>query len=245
MSIASSEARIFVDVDLSANLVVNLEGGQAHYLRNVLRLAVGQRIGLFNGRDGEWLCQITAVGKRHVEVEIIKKSRAQDTSKDIWLAFAPIKKARVDYIAQKATELGVSVIWPIFTKFTAMSRINLDRLHANAIEASEQSGRLSVPEIRSSVDFGQFIKDWPSNRTLFCLDETGGGIPILGAFRSEKAELAGILVGPEGGFSNEELDQVDKLSNVCRVGLGKKILRSETAAVAALSCWQASVGDWI
>lgn len=245
MSATNSEARIFVDADLSANLAVNLEGGQAHYLRNVLRLGIGQRIGLFNGRDGEWLCQIIVVGKRNVAVKTIKKSRAQDTSADIWLAFAPIKRARVDYMAQKATELGVSVIWPIFTKFTAMSRINIDRLHSNAIEASEQSGRLSVPEIRSAVDFGQFIRDWPSNRKLFCLDETGGGIPILSAFGAGRTALAGILVGPEGGFSNEELDQVDKLSNVCRVGLGKKILRSDTAAVAALSCWQASVGDWI
>ena len=245
MSTTNYKARIFVDSDLSANLALNLDGGQAHYLRNVLRLVTGERIELFNGRDGGWLCQITMVGKRNVEVKVVEKNREQETSADIWLAFAPIKRARVDFMAQKATELGVAVIWPVFTRFTVMTRINLNRLHANAIEASEQSGRLSVPEIRSPVDLAKFIRSWPSNRTLFCLDETGGGIPILEAFKSEKAELAGILVGPEGGFSDEELDQVDKLGNVCRVGLGKKILRSDTAALAALSCWQASAGEWI
>ena len=169
--------------------------------------------------------------------------RPQHSSPDIWLVFAPIKRLRVDFIAQKATELGASLLWPVFTEYTAMGRINIDRLKSNAIEAAEQSDRLTVPEIREPIQFEDLIKNWPKERFLFCCDETGGGKPILAEFQKHIG-LSGLLIGPEGGFSNSELDQLDKLSNVCRVSLGGRILRSDTAALAALVCWQASVGDW-
>jgi 16S rRNA (uracil1498-N3)-methyltransferase len=238
-----SKTRLFIDQDLMANCSLVLSDGQTHYLRNVLRLRVGDNIGLFNGRDGEWVTRITKIEKRLVEVFTTVCSRPQEESADIWLAFAPIKGARVDFIAQKATELGVSVLWPVFTEYTAMGRINLERLRLNAIEAAEQSGRLSVPKISTPVNFDEFVETWPKDRILFCCDETGGGIPILEAFKNNNS-LAGLMIGPEGGFAKLELDQLDKLGNVCRVSLGKRILRSDTAAFAALACWQAIAGDW-
>ncbi|MBH69555.1 MAG: 16S rRNA (uracil(1498)-N(3))-methyltransferase [Rhodospirillaceae bacterium] len=238
------KARLYITDPLSIDARLTISGNQSHYLRNVLRLQNGEQIALYNGRDGEWLSEIKLINKKNIEVKIQENIRSQEISADIWLAFAPIKKARIDYLAQKATELGATVMWPVFTRYTMVSRLNLDRLRANAVEASEQSGRLCVPEIRSPAKFEKFLKDWPSQRTLFCLDETGGGIPIIDAFKSCKKESSGLFIGPEGGFTNEELDQVEKLGNVFRISLGKRILRSDTAALAALACWQAMLGDW-
>ena len=180
-----------------------------------------------------------------MELEVIEQIKLQEVISDIWLVFAPIKRTRIDYLAQKATELGAGALWPIFTKYTSVSRVNAERLRSNSIEAAEQSGRLTVPKILDPIDFDTLIEKWPHDRDLFCLDETGRGAPILDAFRSSHQRASGLLIGPEGGFAKEELDQVDKLGNVCRVSLGKRILRSDTAAVAALACWQAAAGDWL
>ena len=244
MSKNNYEARLFVEDTLSSRKSLVLKNGQGHYLRAVLRLKSESKVALFNGIEGEWLSTIKTITKKYVELEVIKKIRSQEAASDIWLVFAPIKRTRIDYLAQKATELGVGALWPIFTKFTSVSRVNTERLKSNAIEASEQSGRLTVPEILVPIDFRTLMIEWPKDRVLFCLDETGGGMPILDAFRSSDFRAAGLLIGPEGGFANEELDQVDKLGNVCRVSLGNQILRSDTAAVAALACWQAVAGDW-
>lgn len=238
------KTRLFVNADLSAGGVVTLDGDRAHFLRNVLRLKPGERIALFNGRDGEWGARIVELGKRAAELEVAGRLRVKEPGVDIWLAFAPIKRARIDFIAEKATELGVSVLWPVFTRYTAMDRVNLDRLRANAIEAAEQCGRLSVPEVREPIRFDDMLEQWPAERHLICCDETGGGAPIVDAVRSLPPGPAGLLIGPEGGFAKEELDRLDKTPNVCRVGLGSRILRAETAALAALACWQAAVGDW-
>ena len=180
-----------------------------------------------------------------MELKVIEQIKLQEAISDIWLVFAPIKRTRIDYLAQKATELGAGALWPIFTKYTSVSRVNAERLRSNSIEAAEQSGRLTVPKILDPIDFDTLIEKWPHDRDLFCLDETGKGAPILDAFRSSHQRASGLLIGPEGGFAKEELDQVDKLGNVCRVSLGKRILRSDTAAVAALACWQAAAGDWL
>lgn len=238
------KTRLFVETDLAAGTAVSLDGDRAHFLRNVLRLKPGDRIALFNGRDGEWSAGLAELGKRAATLEIGDCIRSGEDEVDIWLAFAPIKRARIDFIAEKATELGASVLWPIFTRYTAMDRVNLDRLRANAIEAAEQCGRLSVPEVRDSVRFEEMLDQWPAERLLICCDETGGGAPIIDAVRDLPAGPAGLMIGPEGGLAKEELDRLDKTPNVCRVSLGPRILRAETAALAALACWQAAVGDW-
>ena len=243
MTSSSLKARLFVEQNLVADDPLTLPKGPSHYLRSVLRLHEGDRIGLFNGVHGEWETEITTIRKREIEVCVKSCIRNQCSPPDIWLVFAPIKRLRIDFIAQKATELGASMLWPVFTEHTAVGRINLERLRSNAIEAAEQSDRLTVPEIGEPTEFEDLLKKWPEERFLFCCDETGGGKPILQEFQKHTGPC-GLLIGPEGGFSNSELDQLDKLSNVCRVSLGGRVLRSDTAAFAALACWQASVGDW-
>ena len=238
------ETRLFVEDGLGVGVSAVLEADRAHYLRNVLRLRPGARVALFNGRDGEWLAEITDLAKRSATLGVIEQRRCQGVEADIWLAFAPIKRARIDFIAQKATELGATVLWPVFTQFTAMERVNLGRLRANAVEAAEQSRRLSVPEVREAVRFDALLDAWPNDRRLFCCDETGGGTPVLQAFTSHGPGGAGLLIGPEGGLAKVELDRLDKTPNVCRVSLGPRVLRADTAALAALACWQAAVGDW-
>jgi 16S rRNA (uracil1498-N3)-methyltransferase len=242
--VSEFKTRLFVDADLAIRGVVTLDGDRAHFLRNVLRLKTGDRVALFNGRDGEWSAGIAELGKRAASLEVGERLRDIQPEADIWLAFAPIKRARIDFVAEKATELGVSVLWPVFTRYTAMDRVNLERLRANAIEAAEQCGRLNVPEVREPVRFEEMLDLWPVERRLICCDETGVGAPILDAIGDLAPGPAGLLIGPEGGLANEELDRLDKTPNVCRVGLGPRILRAETAALAALACWQAAMGDW-
>ena len=245
MSVKDYETRLYVEDNLSIGKSLVLENDRSHYLRSVLRLKENSQIALFNGEEGEWLSTIKTIAKKFVELEVVEQIKSQEAISDIWLVFAPIKRTRIDYLAQKATELGAGALWPVFTKYTSVSRVNTERLKSNSIEAAEQSGRLTVPKILDPIDFDILIKKWPHDRHLFCLDETGKGAPILDAFQSSHLRASGLLIGPEGGFAKEELDQVDKLSNVCRVSLGKRILRSDTAAVAALACWQAAAGDWL
>ena len=238
------ETRLYVEDPLGRGAVVSLGPDRAHYLRNVLRLRPGARVALFNGRDGEWLSEITDLGKKSATLTTAGLIREQTIEADIWLAFAPIKRARIDFIAQKATELGAALLWPVFTQYTAVERVNTDRLRANAIEAAEQSGRLSVPAVREPVRFADLIEAWPADRRMYCCDETGGGMPVIRAFSAAPKAVAGLMIGPEGGLAKAELDQLDKLPNVCRVSLGPRILRADTAALAALACWQAVAGDW-
>ena len=241
---AGVKTRLFVEDALAPGVVVVLGDDRAHYLRNVLRSRPGDLVALFNGRQGEWTAGITDLGKRSASLKVEERTREQEREADVWLAFAPIKRARIDFIAQKATELGATLLWPVFTRFTAMERVNLDRLRANAMEAAEQCGRLSVPEVREPVRFDALLESWPADRRLICCDETGAGIPILDAARDAGPGAAGLMIGPEGGLAKEELDRLDKTPNVCRVSLGPRILRADTAALAALVCWQAAVGDW-
>ncbi|MEO8557475.1 MAG: 16S rRNA (uracil(1498)-N(3))-methyltransferase [Rhodospirillales bacterium] len=241
-------ARLYVDAALAAGGSITLDADRAHYLRNVLRLEPGASIGLFNGRDGQWTGSIATLTKRGAEVSLVKQTRPQQPEPDLWLVFAPIKKARIDFIAEKATELGVSALQPAFTRHTAMTRVNVERLRANAVEAAEQTERLSVPEVREPVTLDALLSSWPAERRLLLADETGGGKPIFQAL-SELDEAAkrapwAVLIGPEGGFDRAELDGLRKLPFVISVGLGPRILRADTAALAALACWQALLGDW-
>lgn len=241
--------RLFVTPDLAAAASVELDPAQAHYLAHVLRLKPGADLHLFNGRDGEWHGRIDALGRGRCTVVMLDQTRAQRAEPDLWLLFAPLKKARTDYLAEKATEIGASVLWPVFTRRTQAERIKLARLRANAIEAAEQSERLSVPELRAPAKLTEVLANWPADRRLLFCDESGGGMPIaealaLPAARNSAAPHWAALVGPEGGFTRDELDALHKLPFVIAAGLGPRILRADTAALAALVSIQALVGDW-
>jgi 16S rRNA (uracil1498-N3)-methyltransferase len=243
-----SISRLFVETDLAAGIEAPLVEAQVHYLRHVMRRPDGAPLLLFNGRDGEWGAMLAGRGKKSAVAEVGECTRAQAAEPDVWLCFAPVKRARIDYIAEKATELGASVLQPVLTRHTAVERVNLERLRANAIEAAEQTERLSVPEVRQPVDLARLLAAWPEGRRLLMCDETGGGPPIAEALGDLEAESRAapwaIVVGPEGGFAEDELTLLRRIKDVVAVGLGPRILRADTAVLAALACWQALVGDW-
>jgi len=236
--------RLYVTGDLGAGVAVALDEGQAHYLLHVLRAKSGNLVALFNGRDGEWLAKISQAGKRGVVASCLKQMDSQAEVPDIWLAFAPVKKTPSDYLVQKATELGVSVLQPVFTRRTIVGRVNQERMAANAIEAAEQSGRLSVPEIREAASFDKLLASWPKERRLLFCDEGGDAKALTQAARESRGGPTAILTGPEGGFDPEERAALRALPFVISVTLGPRILRADTAALAALAIWQSVGGDW-
>ncbi|MFI5030209.1 MAG: 16S rRNA (uracil(1498)-N(3))-methyltransferase [Reyranellales bacterium] len=240
--------RLFVEAALAPGSEASLDEAQAHYLRNVMRRAEGAPLLLFNGRDGEWSAELVLHGKKAASACVRECTRPQVGEPDVWLCFAPIKRARIDYIAEKATELGVAVLQPVLTQHTAVERVNVERLRANAVEAAEQTERLSVPEVRVPVDLMKLLSEWPAGRRLLMCDETGGGPPIAevlaGLDEAARAAPWGIVIGPEGGFAEREFTALRRMKDVTAVGLGPRILRADTAALAALACWQALVGDW-
>jgi len=235
--------RLYVSASLGEGQRVALDGDRTHYLKNVMRRAIGDEVGLFNGRDGEWLGHIHAYGKGSADVALDTERRPQKASPDLWLAFAPIKRQRIDYLAEKATELGVSVLLPVMTRRAEAARVNTERLTNIAIEAAEQTERLDIPEVREAVSLDKLLANWPKDRTLFVCAEAGEALPIAEAAAQHKGKPAGFLIGPEGGFTAAELDALRKLPFVVAIGLGPRLLRAETAAVAALACWQAVAGD--
>lgn len=241
---SGSGVRLYVADDLAAGGRFALESSQAHYLSNVMRLGSGDCVSLFNGRDGEWRARIESAGRGRCEVGIETFSRPQLRAPDLWLVFAPVKRARIDFIAAKATELGVSAIHPMFTRNTAVGRVNVGRLRANAVEAAEQCGRLDVPEVAEPVDLDGLLAGWDTDRRIMLCDETGGGAPVAEVLSNATPGPWAVLTGPEGGFAETELDAFDKLSFLYPVALGPRILRADTAALAALVCFQALVGDW-
>jgi 16S rRNA (uracil1498-N3)-methyltransferase len=248
MTVSNSNPRLFVEAALVAGADFLLSPSQAHYLSHVMRLTAGDGIILFNGRDGEWSSVVETPGKKKCSVIVEDQVRAQEDEPGPWLAFAPVKKARTDFIVEKATELGASRLCPVFTRHTNSARVNIERMRANAIEASEQCRRLTVPDIAQPEALVKLTNDWPKDRRLFVLDESGAGLPIaegLEDLRSSSGGLSqdcGFLTGPEGGFDAGELDGLGKLDFVTRLDLGPQILRAETAALAAMACWQAIVG---
>jgi 16S rRNA (uracil1498-N3)-methyltransferase len=236
-------ARLYVATSLGI-ASIRLGAERAHYLRHVLRMSVGERLAIFNAADGEYEARIGAFGKGWCDIAIGAQRRAPRRESDLWLLFAPIKRTRIDGMIEKATELGVSEFRPVFTQHTAMTRINLERLKAIAIEAAEQCERLSVPEFRPPQSLAEALRAWPGERQLLLCDETGSGEPIGRSLTREKPQHGGaILIGPEGGFSAAELDGLRKLPFVTPVGLGPRVLRADTAALAALSVVQALAGD--
>jgi 16S rRNA (uracil1498-N3)-methyltransferase len=242
--------RLFVTDNLDAGATVTLPREQTHYLANVMRAAVGDEVALFNGRDGEWVAQIAVLGKRVAELSVVRSRHGQPVEPDLWLAFAPIKRGRIDWIAEKATELGVSRLLPVITERTQMTRVNVGRLAANAVEAAEQCERITVPPVDEPVRFDALLTEWPRHRILYVGDETGRGQPLADVLATEPpADSAvprprGVLVGPEGGFAPTELDALDDLPFVRKISLGPRVMRADTAAIAALAVIQALAGDW-
>jgi 16S rRNA (uracil1498-N3)-methyltransferase len=236
--------RVYVTEPLAAGVTLELDAGQAHHLRTVLRLGPGAPLAAFNARDGEWLCRIGKVGRNRTSLIIERRLRGPEAESDLWLVFAPVKRARLDWLVEKATELGVSTLLPVWTRHTQSERLNLDRLRAHAVAAAEQSERLSVPELIPPQPLEAALGQWPAGRSLIVCDETGAGEPIGAVAARLGPGPAAILTGPEGGFPETELDYLGKLSFVSRAGLGPRVLRADTAALAALSAFQAIAGDW-
>lgn len=241
---ASLRTRLFVETPLLAGATVPLRPEQVHYLRNVLRLAPGVEIAVFNGKDGEWIGRIDELGKERGSVIADRKLREQSCPPDVWLLFAPIKRDAIDLVAEKSSELGASVIWPVLTRHTDVARVNIERLRANAYEAAEQSERLCVPDVRDPVDLPKILAEWPDNRPLIVCAEIGDAKPIADVIKDMPSGPVAILIGPEGGFARSELDMVLAKPFARPARLGPRILRAETAAMAALTCWQAIKGDW-
>lgn len=236
----SSLPRLFVDQPLSDGLVLVLDGSPANYLGNVLRLGVGAEVKLFDDRTGEWLARVEEAGRKRVTLTVTRHLRPREDVPDLWLVFAPIKRAPLDWMTEKATELGIGRLVPVVTQRTVVDRVNLDRLRAISVEAAEQCDRTALPALNEPVKLDRLLRDWPAGRALLFADEEGGA-PLQEVARPGPAA---ILVGPEGGFTSEEREAIRALPSAKAVALGPRILRAETAALAALSLWMAAAGDW-
>jgi 16S rRNA (uracil1498-N3)-methyltransferase len=238
----ASVVRLHLDQPLAPGQPLTLDGDQANYLFAVMRLAPGDTLAVFNGRDGEWSARVMQAGKRGGVLEALAQTRAPAPLPDLWLLFAPLKKARTDFLVEKAVELGAARLIPVQTDFTNADRIRQDRLQAHAVEAAEQCGGLSVPVVEELCPLPRLLSGWPAGRRLMWCDETalGASTVLAGLPRGPWA----VLIGPEGGFSPAEQARLRALPFVQRVSLGPRILRAETAAVAALVLWQSALGDW-
>ncbi len=236
--------RVFIEAPLAAGQEVTLDKAQGHYLGNVMRLGAGDQVRLFNGRDGEWLCTISEVSKRGGTLVADTQTRKQSSVPDIHLLFAPLKHARLDYMVQKATELGASLLQPVLTEFTNVTRIKAERMQANAVEAAEQCNLLSVPQIMPPERLTKVLDAWdPSRRLIFC-DEAAEVAAPLAVLQDLPDGPTALLIGPEGGFSPAERDLLLKQPYVTAISLGPRVMRADTAATAALALLQAVRGDW-
>jgi len=236
--------RLFVTAGLAPGRRIVLTEEQVNYLVNVLRLKAGARVLVFNGRDGEWLAELDAVKKRAADLVVGDQTRPQTSGPDIDYVFAPLKRARLDYMVQKATELGVARLRPVLTRRTIAERVNLDRMRANVIEAAEQCGVLRVPEVVAPVPFEALLEAWEKDRHLIFCDEDAAEKNPIAALRGVAAGPVAVLIGPEGGFDPAERDALLRRPFVKRLSLGPRIMRADTAAVAALALVNATLGDW-
>jgi 16S rRNA (uracil1498-N3)-methyltransferase len=236
-----STPRLFVEHPLAPG-PLRVEGAQAHYLATVMRMKPGDPVKLFDGTSGEWLGVAASVGKRDLLLDVTEQLREREHVPDLWLCAAPIKKGRIDWVAEKACELGVARLVPVLTRRTIIDRLNGERLRAHMIEAAEQCGRTAVPELLEPVKLTALLRDWPVGRALYFADETGG-LPAAAAMRDGPASAA-ILVGPEGGFDDAEREAIRAVTGAVAITLGPRILRADTAAAAATALWMAARGDW-
>jgi 16S rRNA (uracil1498-N3)-methyltransferase len=236
-----STPRLYVEAPLAPGARA-LGGAQAHYLIAVMRLRPGDPVRLFDDVTGEWLAIAASVGKRDLVLDVTERLAEREPVPDLWLAAAPLKKGRVDWLAEKACELGVARLIPVVTRRTVVDKPNAERLRAHMIEAAEQCGRTALPELAPMVKLPALLRDWPEGRALFFADETGG-VPAAAAMRAH-AGPAAILIGPEGGFDDEERALIRALPQAVAITLGPRILRADTAAAAAVALWMAAAGDW-
>ena len=237
--------RLYVAEPLAEGAEVRLDPQQTNYLVNVLRLAKGARVLLFNGRDGEFSASLAAHSRKSASLSVGARTRPQETAPDVDYLFAPLKHARLDYMAQKAIEMGARRLAPVLTRHTQVARVNLERLRANAIEACEQCGVIWIPEIAPVEPLQAALRRWPPERLLVFCDEEADEASPLDALESARADGGvGLLIGPEGGFDEDERAAILSLPRVVRLSLGPRILRADTAAVAALALIQATLGDW-
>ncbi|HVJ02466.1 MAG TPA: 16S rRNA (uracil(1498)-N(3))-methyltransferase [Sphingomonas sp.] len=237
-----STPRLFVETPLAQGLRLPLDGAPANYLLAVMRLKEGDPVKLFDGVSGEWLALARDLRKRDLVLEVTGQLRPLEPVPDLWLCAAPIKKGRIDWVAEKACELGVARLLPVLTRRTVIDRLNLDRLRSHMIEAAEQCGRTALPELAEPIKLPALLRDWPHDRTLFFADESGG-VPAIEAMRARPGPAA-ILIGPEGGFDADEREAIRALPQAVGIALGPRILRAETAAAAAVSLWMGTAGDW-
>jgi 16S rRNA (uracil1498-N3)-methyltransferase len=236
--------RLFVPQDLAAGTSFDASPQQSHYLSNVLRMAEGTELLVFNGRDGEWLARVAVKTKKTVRLEAVEQTRSQPVTPDLVYCFAPLKVGRLDYLVQKAVEMGAGVLQPVITQHTQLAKVGIDRLQANAVEAAEQCGILAIPDVREAQKFTALLAGWDKERRLIFCDEDASTNNPLSALQAIDEKKLGLLVGPEGGFSEDERRQLRALPFVTAIPLGPRILRADTAAVAALAVIQATIGDW-
>ena len=239
-----SSTRLFVDAPLAEGAELVLEDAQANYVRNVMRMAAGDGLLLFNGRDGEWGARISDVAKKRVTLVAERRTRSQTPAGKLRYLFAPLKHARLDYMVQKAVEMGASRLSPVITRRTQASRVNVERMRANAVEAAEQCGVLALPEIDEPEPLARTLESWPADAPLAFCDEDSEAQDPVAALRPLAGRPIAVLIGPEGGFAPEERAALLRLPSVIRLSLGPRILRADTAAVAALPLVQAVAGAW-
>lgn len=239
-----AKIRLFVEGPLGAGQGIALSRDQANYLFAVMRLKTGAHVLVFNGVDGEWLAEVTSANKRNGTLVCLEQTAPLRLPPDLWLLFAPIKKARTAFIVEKAAELGVARIMPVQTSFTNSDRLNPDRLRAHAMEATEQCGGTFVPKVTDLQKLDEVLDTWSNDRRLMFCDENQVALPAAQALAKEKGGKWAILIGPEGGFSDEEVQRLRGMKQVTSVTLGPRILRADTAAVTAITLWQSALGDW-
>ncbi len=240
----STLQRLYVEHGLASGASLTLDKEQSLYLAAVLRKTVGDETVLFNGRDGAWLCRLTGDSKKSVTLEVVQQIAPQTPPSDLWYGFAPLKNERLDYVIQKAVEMGAGVIQPVATQYTQVHRLKHERLVANAIEAAEQCEVLSVPVVAGEITLDRLLDGWDAERKLIFADEGEAFSSPVAAIEALRGEKIGLLIGPEGGFSDSERASLRALPFVVPISLGPRILRADTAAVAALSLIQAIIGDW-
>ena len=232
--------RLFVRQALSEGASVELDAAQANYLGNVLRLGAGAELLVFDGSSGEWLARIADAAKKRMTLAVERRTSEAETIPDVWIAFAPVKRAQIDWLVEKATELGVARLIPVMTQRTVAERVRRDRLESIAVEAAEQCGRTMLPQIAEPLQLARLLEQRDPKRRLYFADEEGGE-PVSKALKPGSAL---ILIGPEGGFTDDERALVRRAENAVAISLGPRILRAETAALAALSAYMAIAGDW-
>ncbi|MET0239848.1 MAG: 16S rRNA (uracil(1498)-N(3))-methyltransferase [Sphingobium sp.] len=237
-----SAPRLFVETALDEGVAVPVDGNAAHYLLSVMRVGDGDWVLLFDGRSGEWAARAGAIRKRDLILTCDSRTKPPETVPDFLLCVAPIKKGRIDLIAEKACELGVAALQPVLTRRSVVDRLNGDRLRAHMVEAAEQCGRTAVPLLHDMIPLPRLLDGWDAGRTLFFADEEGG-MPMTEAFAAHRGPAA-LLIGPEGGFADEERAAIRACPGAVAITLGPRILRAETAAIAATACWMALNGDW-